>query len=90
MMNTTNPELKHLYSLINHGAAIGKWDGTTETLTEGFYNEAVEHCKSGRCNAVTCNLLLPQIADPMMICIWKDGHIDSGSIEAISRCLAAR
>ena len=33
-------------------------------------------------------LVLPGIEDEMGLCIWKDGHVDSGSMRSICDCLA--
>ena len=42
-------------------------------------------------NAITYELLLPDCEDEeMAICIWKTGHVDSGSMRSICDCLAAR
>ena len=81
--------LDHILSLINHGAQLRNTDtGSLIPLTEDFYHKAVEACKRGGYNAVTYDLVLPGIEDEMGLCIWKDGHVDSGSMRSICDCLA--
>ena len=82
--------LDHITSLAKHGACIKA--GTERIpLTEEFYSKAVEQCGTGGYNAITYELLLPDCEDDeMAICIWKDGHVDSGSMRSICDCLAAR
>lgn len=81
--------LEHLNSLRSHGARIKAGDQRID-LTEDFYRKAVEQCVSGGYNAVTYELELPGIGDEMGIAIWRDGHIDSGSMRGICDYLAAR
>jgi len=80
--------LDHIQTLIRHGAQLRGEDGSLTPLTEVFYHKAVEACKSGGYNAATYDLFLPGIEDEMGLCIWKDGHVDSGSIRSICDCLA--
>ena len=87
-MTTLITESKcHLETLIRHGAAIKVPDGTSLPLTESFCEEAAGRCILGGYNAVSYDLLLPEIDDPMMIAIWKDGHIDSGSVKGVLAAL---
>ena len=83
-MSKNNAE-QHIETLYNQGALVG---ASYEPLTLDFYHEAVEQCRAGGFNAVTFALHLPDIADPMMIAFWRDGHVDSGSEKAVCRCLA--
>lgn len=80
--------LDHIQSLIRHGAQLRGEDGSLTPLTEAFYHKAVEACQAGGYNAATYDLVLPGIEDEMGLCIWKDGHVDSGSIRSICDCLA--
>jgi len=59
-------------------------------LTNEFYRKAVEQCASGGYNAVTYELILPGITEEMGLCVWRDGHVVSGSMRRICDCLAAR
>lgn len=92
MINNVNltPEERHIQSLSNNGARIKAPDGTTEPVSIDFYRKAVEQCRTGGYNAVTYELELPGIDDEMALCVWKDGHVDSGSMRSICDCLASR
>lgn len=79
--------LDHINSLRSHGAQI-KAEDTLIDLTAAFYEKAVEACRNGGFNAVTYDLVLPGIEEPMMLAVWKDGHVDSGSVKNICACLA--
>ena len=81
--------LDHIRSLINHGACI-KAGEQQIPLTEDFYQQAVEQCRTGGYNAVTFDLILPGIEEPMMLAVWADGHVDSGTVKSICGCLASR
>lgn len=87
MMILTTDSKRHIETLIRHGAEIKVPDGTSFPLTESFCEEAAGRCISGGYNAVTYDLLLPGVDDPMMIAIWKDGHIDSGSVKGVCAAL---
>ena len=84
------PEERHVTSLHNNGAMIRRPDGTTLPVTMDFYRRVVEQCKEGGYNAVTYELELPGIDDEMAMCVWHDGHVDSGSMRSICDCLAFR
>ena len=83
--------LEHIRSLAAHGAQLRNTDdGSLTPLTEVFYRRAVEACRAGGCNAITYDLVLPGIGEEMGLCVWRDGHVDSGSMRSICDCLAAR
>ena len=81
--------LEHIKTLANHGACIKAGDQRIP-LTEDFYCKAMDACIAGGCNAITYELELPGIDDEMAICVWRDGHVDSGSMRSICDCLASR
>ena len=81
--------IEHIESLKNHGACI-KAGSDRISLTADFYRKAVKQCEEGGYNAVTYDLILPDIDEPLMIAFWRDGHIDSGSAKNICDCLASR
>ena len=81
--------LDHIRNLIRHGACI-KAGEQRIPLTEDFYRRAVEQCGTGGYNAVTYELEHPGIEDELGLCIWADGHVDSGSMKSICDCLASR
>ena len=78
--------LDHINSLRSHGAQI-KAEDTLIDLTAAFYEKAVEACRNGGFTAVTYDLVLPGIEEPMMLVVWKDGHVDSGTTRRIIECL---
>ena len=84
------PEQRHLESLRIHGAQVMGPDGNRVELNSFFVGNVINDCIRMNCNAITYDLFLPDIDEPMMIAIWKDGHIDSGSAKTICDCLAAR
>lgn len=79
--------LDHIHTLIRHGAEIRQPDGTHFPLTDDFYNKAVEACGRDGYNAICYDLILPDITEPMMLAIHRDGHVDSGSVKNICACL---
>ena len=84
---TNQTALSHIGTLINHGAQVK--DGEERiTLTEEFYRKAIETCRKDGCNAIAYELILPGIDEPMMLAVWKDGHVDSGSPRHICDCFA--
>ena len=87
MTNLTATATRHLETLIRHGAAIKAPDGSRISLTQAFCEKAVADCIRCGCIAISFNLDLPGIDEPMMIAVWKDGHIDTGSEESIYRVL---
>ena len=88
-LNTLNPEQRHIETLRRHGARVRTPDGSVE-LNSFFYYNAIDECIRLGCNAITYDLILPGIEDEMAICIWKNGHVDSGSMRSVCDCLAAR
>ena len=89
-LNTLNPEQRHLETLRRHGAQVLGPDGKRTELNSFFVGNDVNDCIRMNCNAITYDLFLPGIEEPMMVAIWRDGHIDSGSVKSICDCLAAR
>ncbi len=80
--------LDHIINLINHGAQLlNSETGSLIPLTESFYRKAVETCRRSCCNAITYNLVLPGIDSELLLAIWTDGHVDSGSAEGVLACL---
>lgn len=88
-LNTLTPEQRHIETLRRNGARIRTPDGSVE-LNSFFYYNAIDECVCLGCNAITYELLLPGIEEEMGLCVWKDGHVDSGSMRRICDCLATR
>ena len=89
-LSTMTPDQRHLETLRRHGAQVLGSDGKRTELNSFFVGNVVNDCIRMGCNAITYDLFLPDIDEPMMIAIWRDGHIDSGSVKGICDCLAAR
>lgn len=86
-LSTMTPEQRHLESLRIHGAKIRRADGSLTELNSFFVGNAVNDCIRMGAQAITYEMILPDINEPMAICIWASGHIDSGSQETIRRVL---
>ncbi len=86
-LSTMTPDQRHLETLRRHGAQVIGPDGKRTELNSFFVGNVVNDCIRMGCNAITYDLFLPDIDEPMMIAIWKTGHIDSGSADAILRVL---
>ena len=77
----------HIEKLGRHGACI-RVDQEMIPLTVDFCDRALDSCKENGFNAVTYDLKIPEADEMLMLAIWADGHVDSGSVTAICRCLA--
>ena len=85
---TNTAALAHIETLMNHGAMIISDKGNIPLTTSFyFYENAVASCEAGMAEAITYDLLLPGIEEPMMIAIHKSGHVDTGSRETVMRVL---
>ena len=90
-LNTLTPEQRHIEPLRRHGAKIRNPEGEPVEPSSFFYHNAIDACIRVGCNAITYELLLPDVEDEeMAICIWKDAHVDSGPMRSICDCLASR
>ena len=87
---TLTLDARHIESLRTHGAEVIGPDGNRTGLTIAFAEKALNDCIRMGCKAITYELFLPQIDEPMMLAVWKDGHVDSGSVRGIFDCLASR
>ena len=54
-----------------------------ELLSGAFYDRIVEFCKQYGINCLGYEMKIPETDEPMMIAIWRNGHVDSGSVEHI-------
>lgn len=77
-----NPYMRHLESLIRHGAQVVDGDGE-KPLNASFVAKAREECRRLHIHAILYDLILPDIEEPLAIAIWADGRIDSGSAENV-------
>jgi len=88
-MNTLTADQQHVERLRQHGAQVIGPDGNRVELNSFFVGNVINDCIRMNCNAITYDLFLPDIDEPMMIAIWRTGHIDSGSVKSICDCLAS-
>lgn len=80
----------HIKTLMDHGAKVGsKADNTMQDLTVEFVEEAIASCVKNNYTAVTFDLALDGIYEDMAIAIWKNGHVDTGSMKNILDCLTS-
>lgn len=84
--------LRHLNSLIAHGAKIGCGEVCGQPiridLDEQFYDAHLHFIRNQPAiTALTFDLFLPGIDEAFALTIWEDGHIDSGSKENMQRVL---
>lgn len=89
-LNNMTADQRHLESLRSHGAQVIGPDGNRTELNSFFVGNVINDCIRMNCNAMTFDLFLPDIDEPLAVCIWRDGHIDSGSMKSICDRLAAR
>ncbi len=90
MANTLSPEMRrHIESLQFHCAMVGN-ESHQEPLNLAFVEKAIQECKDNGYTAIGYDLRLDGITEPMMIAIYKDGHIDSGSKKNVIECMGRR
>ena len=83
---TTETNLAHIERLRVHGAKI-RVNGELKEINSFFWDGAVSECITKDYNAIVYEMAIPETDEPMVICIWRDGHVDSGSERSISDCL---
>ena len=84
---TTEQNLLHIDRLRTHGAKV-RINGELKEINSFFWDSAVSECIAQGYNAVMYEMVIPETDDPMAICIWRDGHVDSGSEHHIFDCMA--
>ena len=77
-----NPYMRHLETLIRHGAQVVDGDGM-KPLSTSFVVKAREECRRIHTHAILYDLILPDIDELLAIAIWADGRIDSGSAGSV-------
>ena len=72
----------HVEQLGRHGAyvmtAVGK-----RALSGAFYDIVIRFCEKNGINCLGYDMKIPETDEPMMLAIWRDGHVDSGSADHI-------
>lgn len=84
---TTETNLAHIEKLRRHGAKV-RVNGTLLEINAFLWDGAVSECLTKGYNAVMYEMTIPETDEPMAICIWRDGHVDSGSERHIIDCMA--
>ncbi len=79
--------LNHIETLRKHGAQVLGPDGCRTELNSFFYDTVKDRCWLNGIEAISFELFLPGIDDRMLIAIHADGRVDTGSEEAVMRCL---
>ena len=70
----------HVEQLGRHGAYV-LTAGGKRRLSGAFYDDVVQFCEKYRINCLAYDITVPETDEPMMIAIWRNGHVDSGSAE---------
>ncbi len=83
----TETNLVHIERLRTHGAKI-RVNGELQEINSFFWDGAVSECNAKGYNAIAFEMVIPETDEPMLLCIWKDGHIDSGSERHVIDCMA--
>lgn len=72
----------HVEQLGRHGAYVLTTAGK-RALSGAFYDIVVRFCIANGINCLGYDMKIPETDEPMMIAIWQNGHVDSGSAEQI-------
>ena len=78
----------HIESLGRHGAMIKDY-GVMIPVTVEIYEKALESCRKNGYSSVAWEMTIPETDEPMMLCVRRDGHVDSGSVERICEFLGS-
>ena len=84
---TTEQNLAHIEKLRTHGAKV-RINGELKEINSFFWDGAVSECFAKGYNAVMYEMVIPETHEPMAICVWRDGHVDSGSERRVIDCMA--
>lgn len=72
----------HVEQLGRHGAYVLTAAGK-RCLSGSFYDSVIRFCEKYGINCLGYDMKIPETTEPMMIAIWRNGHVDSGSAEHI-------
>ena len=76
----------HVEQLGRHGAVVITAAGK-ERLSGAFYDRIVRFCQWHGINGIAYEIRIPETDEPMRLLIWRDGHVDSGSVENIRKVM---
>ena len=72
----------HVENLGRHGAYVMTAAGK-RALSGSFYDHVIRFCEEYGINCLGYDMKIPETDEIMMIAIWRNGHVDSGSAESI-------
>ena len=84
---TTEQNLLHIDRLRTHGAKV-RANGELKEIDAAFWEKAVSECVVKGYNAIAYELVIPETDEPLLLCVWRDGHVDSGSERHVIDCMA--
>ena len=79
----------HVEQLGRHGAFVLTAAGK-RALSGSFYDSVIRFCENNGINCLGYDMKIPETDQPMMIAIWRNGHVDSGSAENIRAVMEGR
>ena len=72
----------HVEQLGRHGAYVLTAAGK-RSLSGSFYDSVIRFCEKYGINCLGYDMKIPETDEPLMIAIWRNGHVDSGNAESI-------
>lgn len=80
-------ELAHLDRLRRHGAKV-VINGVLVEVNSYLWDKAMSACLTQGFQAVAYELRIPETKEKLLLAIYKDGHVDSGSEKNVIYCMA--
>ena len=84
---TTEQNLAHIDRLRTHGAKV-RINGELKEINFLLWESAFSECNDKGFNAIAYELVIPETDESLLLCIWADGHVDSGSERHVIDCMA--
>ena len=79
-------ERKYIDKLRRHGAKIIV-DGQPTEIDSNLWDKAVNECLTKGFKAIAYELRIPETEDKLLLAVYADGHVDSGSEEIVLHCM---
>ena len=79
-------ERRHIDKLRKHGAKIIV-DGQPTEIDSNLWDKAVNECLTKGFKAIAYELRIPETEDKLLLAVYADGHVDSGSEEIVLHCM---
>ena len=86
-ITTTEQNLAHIERLRIHGAKV-RINGDLTEIHSCCWDCTVSECLIKGYNAIAYEMVIPETDEPMLLAIWADGHVDSGSERHVIDCMA--